>query len=239
MFPRPTIRAYKKLYSKPLPPIQEQMLHEIEFSVLKKIPTALNAPKKILCVTDNVFYKSKVGDLRGAIYLSQLETWLVDFGHRKYFYDVLEKDCQSALANNRKNNILYKRNHKTDSDFLLPQDDDYLRLRLEKAMLVTKRWKARFLGTVILARMNKNQSGFLTLGNWDVEILCVDDNNETILYVGTKVNKSNPEMPDPESQFLLWLDDMLSPSGALVEDCIPGGQANSQAGYLVLAFYLK
>lgn len=143
-FPRPTLRCVREdLGYKKLPPVSQQLDKLGDVVLTKSGEVARSAPQgteRVVELDDRIFWKVKIDRWRGALWISDDESWLVAAGYRRAgdaddFYNELGTAARRWRAEfNRSNTPPLKTD--TCTDPLLPTDDDRDRLVLEDALRV-------------------------------------------------------------------------------------------------------
>ncbi len=195
---RPSLRCLREDLELSLPTI-DQPLDELRHPLLDKASEQFASPdtphERIAAIDDTVLFKVKVQRWRGAVWTEQTIPWLVAAGRREAgspddFYALLAADGKAARARYNAEHRPALTSH-TYTAHLLPEQDDWLRYRLEAAARLVRDLAGivRDLARASLRDGYEHQAGLdtFTLG---VQIRA-DDGHET--YVAIRIRGSVPD----------------------------------------------
>lgn len=167
--PRLTLHCLNELGIE-LPTLRERVSSfEPQHGLLNKVKTLYQSQgedhfERIKSVDDNRFLKCKIERFRGAMWIDSPSNdciwWIVSAGFRTDgsktdFYAELEFKCQNQLKEARRIDSSFKSGKSSNSDWLLPTEDDYILLQGAKVYYQLMVWNKDI--NDVYERSRKNQ----------------------------------------------------------------------------------
>ncbi|GIG89451.1 hypothetical protein [Plantactinospora endophytica] len=230
---RPTLRCLQDDLQLPLPSLDEP-LDRVQHPLLGKASAQFAAPdtphERVRTLDDQVFFKVKIQRWRGAVWAEHVTPWLVAAGRRESgspddFYAALAATARTARAR-------YNAGHQaalptdTYSAYLLPNQDDRLRYRLEAGLRFIRTLEA-LIPDLVRASLHDGHEHTADLETFVLGVqVRADAGHET--YVAIRITGS---VPENITQIILDIVPGCEHGGWFPETALPdrGLQPNEQA----------